>query len=290
MKSSIINYLIAIFILLPCKLFGQEIKISYGGKSNSGGPLFSISYLDNHNGYKINTDAMFSNAVVCDDAEEKQIIASININLYLQDDLSHIDNEIWLCLNENLTIRFYYPVGTTKVYSFINGASLYSLSGDANKKGVIDSWGNVIVQPRFEYVIGNNTNFNGITILNDDDSTLVLQCEIFKHGKTKPQNKIPIIVDNKVNRLTAVHNELLELMNPESVSDLTEDLGRTNSENLYINGIQKMLDMDYYNALLLFYQIDDSFSFLGLKENIRVCKKMIRKSGIKTSVQGKIVR
>jgi len=275
MKISTIKLLLLTTIFLSNVVSGQELKISYGGERDNGGILFSLSRLDADGNVILKTDPIFSKAIIIKDSIRQNVIASIEIIGQQPNKCINFIDKLWLFLNDRLRAVFYYPIGTIEACGLKDGVSLFSYDRNFEIVGAVDSIGNIIMQPKYEYITKKGQFLNGINRIMDESSAIVLQCCLFKQGNIEPEYIYDVLLDETVPILLSIHNEYSSLIDAESFSEMLQDIEYDNDTQLYLWGIHKMLNMDFSNALSSFKKIENMASFMGLEDNMRQCKKIL---------------
>lgn len=275
MKINIIRLLLMTTILFADVMLGQDIKITYGGESANGGILFSLSRLDVDGRVITKTEAIFSSASIIKDSLRQNIIASIDVVGQNPDKSIKFIDQLWLCLNDGFRVIFYYPIGTKAACGLKDGVSIFSYDRNFDIIGAVDSIGNIIMQPQYEYITNNGILLNGINIIKDESSEIVFQCKVFKRGDSEPDYTYDVIFDKKVPIYVTVHNEYSYLIDTRSFPAMLQDVEYDNDARLYLSGIHEMLNMNYETALSYFNQIANRVSFMYLERNIKVCEELI---------------
>lgn len=276
MKIKNIKTLLLMAILLPNIILGQEIKISYDGESSAGGILFSLSSVEDNGEVAIKTDGIFSNARLVNMGPEQGVIASIDIMGYKPDKTINYLDQIWLFLNDELRVVFQYPVGTKSAYGLNDGVTLFSYDRHCNIVGAVDSIGNIIMPPKYEYIIKHGRFLNGINLIYDDSTDdIKFKCRVFKQGSTEPNYTYDVFFDNRVPIYITIHNPYSKLISNKSFSDMLQEMEYDSDTQLYLSGIHELLNLNYTNALLHFNQIDNKDSFKYLRKNINQCLELI---------------
>lgn len=274
MKINTIKLILLTTFFLSNVVSGQELKISYGGERDNGGILFSLSRLDADGNVIIKTDPIFSKARIVKDSLRQNIVASIEIIGHQSNKSIEFIDKLWLCLNDSLRVVFHYPIGTVEACGLKDGVSLFSYDRNFDIVGAVDSIGNIIMQPKYEYIIKNGVFLNGINRIIDDSSAVVMQCCVFKQGDTEPDYTYDIILDETVPIFLTIHNEYSSLIDVKSFLEMLQDIEYNRDTQLYLWGIHQMLNMDFSNALLSFKKIENVASFVGLEDNMRQCKNI----------------
>lgn len=280
MKINIIKLLLLTTIFLSEFLFGQELKISYGGGSDNGGILFSLSRLDSDGNVITKTDPIFSKARIVKDSLMQYAIASIEITGYQSDKSIDFIDRLWLCLNDKLRTVFHYPIGTMEARGLQDGVSLFSYDRNFDIVGAVDSIGNIILQPEYEYITKNGMLLNGINKTMDESSTVVLQCSIFKQGNTESDYTYDVLIDKKIPILLFIHNEYFCLIDAKRFSWMLKEMEYDNDTRLYLCAVHEMLNINYKTALSYFNQIAKKDSFKHLERNIKRCEELESASAV----------
>lgn len=275
MKINIIKLLLLTTIFLSDFVYGQDLTISYGGKRDHGGILFSLLCLDGEGNVITKTDPIFSKARIVKDSLRQYVVASIEITGYQTDKSIGFIDRIWLCLDDRLRVAFYYPIGTVEACGLDDGVSLFSYDRNFDIVGAVDSIGNIIMQPGYEYITKNSRLLNGINRIVDESSAVVLQCNVFKQGNMEPEYTYDVLIDEKVPVLLSIHNEYLNLIYVKSFSDMLQEIEYDSDTRLYLWGIHEMLNLNYEIALSYFKQIENMDYFKYLENNIKQCKELI---------------
>ena len=276
MKIKIIKWLFLSTLLLSDIMSGQEIKVSYAGESASGGILYSLSRLDIGGKVMIETSGIFSSVKIVNLGLRQGVIASIDIVGYKSDKSINCLDQLWLYLNDELRVVFYYPVGTKMVYGLKDGVSLFSYDHNCDIVGAIDSIGHIIMQPKYEYITKNGRYMNGINRRYGESSSVVFECSVFKYGEAEPNYTYDVFFDDKVPIYVTVHNEYSKLIDCKTFSDMLQDIDYHYDVQLYLKGIHEFLNMNYKKALSYFEQIENKDSFRYLSNNIQQCNELIR--------------
>lgn len=136
-------------------MFGVRAVDSDGNTINEVPPIFSSTRTGNDNGFRY---------AVCE---------------YCFENKETVMEQIWLCLDENLCVKFYYPPGTQGAWSVRNGISIFSkiyFNDEIREMGAIDTTGRIIFFPEYEdcWMVGDN-----VLASNEDfvDSLLV-RCSV----------------------------------------------------------------------------------------------------------------
>lgn len=281
MRINISNWLLLTLIFLPTYVCGQDIRARYDSGRSTGRQLFS-ALSSTETGYSIETDGIFSSLRIGEDAGFKHIIASISIDRYIykKDSDSYKDydffNDIWLCLDDNLIIRFYYPVGTLRAFTFSDGISLFSFHNVEGMLGAVNSEGAVVMRPVYNYIAKNDLHLNGICdIVRGSDVTF--KCEVYEFGSLTPEYYFNVIFEDVIDRDSTVHDRFYNMVNPDAFQKMLDNIQLENDSRMYLWGIHEMLNMNYEKALNMFRQINDTKLFTSLHVNIDQCEKLCKR-------------
>lgn len=199
------------------------------------------------------TEPIFSHALIVDSI----VVASIPINVYdNKNKQTKVTDNIWLCLDSNLKIRFLFPKGTRDIvfvqtkdkknyYEYTDGPTgngfpwLYC--------GLIDNDGNIVFEP----------SWTDIDIISDSLWIATLDEDYADHGIIKRQYYIK--------RGWEGENTSFCLLYP-----MSEYLYRTNSDisykeikEVYDSAVERIGQFDFNGAVELFHSIIDR---KGLRE------------------------
>lgn len=274
MKTNIPLILLLISFVFPINLYGQNINVKYLPAGESGKVLFSISSLSENN-FNVSTDGIFSDVIISEDAGEKHVLASISVDLFSSDGILDATNYIWVCMTEDLTIKFYYPVGTQRVFKFNEGISLFSLHYGWGKLGAIDQNGKVIMNPEYDYISKNGIQLNGICDIRTGTSDVAFKCSVFELGLLTPKYHFNIYFDDIVSRLSTIHNEYDVIINTDSFNEMINQIENDNDARMYLWGIYKMFNLNYESALYYFNRIEDVTRFPTLSCNVSQCVELL---------------
>lgn len=266
-------------ILLPKLVCGQNLRVRYESHRDFGRPLFSLLSSVNDSSF-VETDGIFSDVQIGDDSGVKHAIASISVDRYHASEGSDsykdydITNDIWMCLNGNLRIRFYYPVGTRRAFPFCDGISLFSMKYVDGMMGAVDLEGNVIMHPKYDYIVKKGLTINGICdIVSNTD--VVFKCEIFELGSSVPKLHMDVLFDDTIDRESTVHDRFSDLIDSAKFQNMIDALDVDNDSKMYLWGIHEMLNMNYESSLRYFTNIKMHERFRNLSENINLCKELM---------------
>ncbi len=278
MKINLIKFVPLLCFLLSNNVIGQEINIESKFSRNSGRILFSLSYNSSDGNADVQTDPIFSKAIISEYEGGKYIIASISIDRYISKNDIDIDNDIWLCMYDDFKIKFYYPIGTKQAYPFTKGISLFSIRNIGGGIGAVDFNGNMIIPPDYDFITVNNLYYTGIQAIRQNTSLVAFNCNIFEKKSLEEIYRFQVLFDDELPRSFPIHEEFSELIDNKSFTEMITNETYDNDDRMYLWGIHKMLNLDFERALLYFRQINKKSSFKNLKINMRQCNKLQTKT------------
>lgn len=207
-------------------MFGVRAVDSDGNTINEVPPIFASTRTGNDNGFRY---------AVCE---------------YCFDNKETIMESMWLCLDSNLSIKFYYPPWTHGAWSVKDGISIFSkiyFNDEVREMGAIDTTGRIIFSPEYEdcWIAGDN-----VLASNEDfvDSLLV-RCSVRVWNRISEKY-------NHVTYLAPYRNQLLSGYRWWSITDyfkfdddyIRESISDDGEYNLII-GVRDALDMKFDSAV-----------------------------------------
>lgn len=276
MKLRIYSVMFIMSFIVPLTVSAQDIKVTLKNSRSSGRLLFSIESNEYNNEEIIETDGIFSKVVVGQEDNAQSIIASISIDRYLAKDID-FDNDIWMCLNHDLTIKFYFPVGTCRAYPFVDGISLFSLSKTDNLLGAVDANGRTILPPQYDLISKSDTIINGINVCHIDSNNVIFQCDVYSIKSLHKIYEYKVYFDDTLPRTGPIHNEFSEIIDKSQFIMMLEDNEYNIDQVHYLWGIHNMLNLNFKRAIENFERISTTSSLAKPRKNINECKIMIRK-------------
>lgn len=262
--------LISLFVSLG--VTAQEIRVSREHKSNTGRGCFSISSYNADKNEEIETEAIFSWVRKGDDNGFKHFIASIPVDKFSKNGEVISFDDVFLCLDHLLNVRFLYPMGTKLALPFQDGISRFALNGVEGQVGVVDSLGNLMIPPVYDYITKSGSQLNGISVNKNNENEVVFQCSVFtQEGK---DCEFSVLFDDGLPMSRAIHNEFECLVEFESFQQMLKCVAYNEDELNYLHGIFNMLNLNFKTALAHFNRIENQSRFKNLRKNNRQCKKL----------------
>lgn len=273
MKIRTIKVIVLLHCLVSISTHAQKIRASRDHKMNSDRICFSVSCYDEDKKSEIETDAIFSWARKGDDNGFKYFVASIPIDKFSEKGEVISYDDVFLCLDQRLNLRFSYPIGTKLVLPFRDGISRFALNEIEGQVGAIDSTGNIVMSPIYDYIITSSAQLNGILVNKNHENEVVFLCSIYMRDKRNYE--FSVLFEDVLPMSRSIHNEFECLVDPESFQQMLKSVSYNEDELNYLSGVFNMLNLNFKTALTYFDQVKNTSRFKKLAGNIRQCKKLL---------------
>ena len=258
-------------------MFGQQVKVHYHGSRDGGVHCFAFSSRDSLGNVIAQTDADYSFFLVFDTDSGQNVITSIISAELLQDgDYKYSHN--WLCLDNHLQVKFFYPERTIRAFPLEDGVTTFDTSRIDGHTGAVNINGEVLLGPKYTYITLLDQYVNGIAKVWWTSNRILFHCDIINRYSLKKECEFNVVFDADVPMyLWTPHREYRFFIEHDSFKELISDCGSDyDSDTLeYFWGLYKMFNMNFEEALSHFEKIDDKASFNGLYENILQCKRLL---------------
>lgn len=278
MKRNITKLLFVLSIFFSVSIHAQNIRVANSYNQNTGLINFALFIIDENGKVIAKTDAVFSSAKVIDTSTGQNVIAAIPVGRYLSND-EYRFSEIWLCLDNDLEIKFYYPVGTTYVRTWKDDITLFFTSSIDGHTGAINSNGDVILNPKYTYLTLSGIYINGITELKETYQSIIFHCDVYNKIHITQHYTFNVVFDLNVPIYIKpiAHKTYSPLINTVEFSEMMKEYDSyyDNDAKLYLWGVHMMLNMNYKEALSFFAKIENKSFFHGIEDNIHQCKEIL---------------
>lgn len=287
-----------IFILLPECLLGQKIYTSIERVNRTtleDSMFFYISKRDANGNDIIKTEAIFSQCPrIGNDNGFEHVVASIETGEYIPDGKVSYKSTIWLCMNDNLQIMFYYPVQTAFAFPFNDGISLFAVNGEGihipfegtsgydgfGAMGAVDTTGNIIVLPHYDFITKSGSFVNGIRIINNGTKSYTMQCDVTCLNDRSVDYSFVVRFDDKMTRDAAMHSEFAEIVREKDFNQMISHIEYDHDTLMYLKGVHYMLNLNFIDALESFIQVSESSPYESSQYNISQCTELLQLTAV----------
>lgn len=290
-----------VFILLPECLLGQKIYTSIERVNGSAleTSRFYVSKRDANGNDIIKTEAIFSQCPrIGNDNGFEHVVASIETGEYISAGKVSYNSAIWLCMNDNLQIMFYYPVQTAFALPFDDGISLFAVRGEGiliplegtsgydgfGAMGAVDMAGDVVVQPRYDFITKSGSFVNAVRIHNNGTESYIMECDVTCLNDRGADYSFVVRFDDKMTRDEAMHSEFAEIIRKKDFNRMISNIEYDYDTLMYLKGVHYMLNLNFRDAMESFRQVSESSPYESSKYNISQCVELYLRMPSMTTV------